>query len=478
VNRPLYILRLVLVVLLPLLMALAPAKAQTVVYQGKIFPLSVVQKPGNTYEWEIYSDVAVDFAKVPGNCPVTSATFLGGNTGASVDVQWLKTGIYFFKVTAHDANNCATNFKIGMIKVISVTLEGVIEGATFTGACQHVLLDASKSVGDIVKYEWSPVDKGGEFTRQSGVTTEFLLSPSYTGPLPADFRVRLLVTDRLGNTYSDTAKIKVDSKPVADVFSTNVVTKDGNMVVDGTVSIGSIAKYKWSTSQGKVIGADNQPTAVLSGAGVYLLEVTDTHGCTSTKSFTFPLAINQVLARPDYVRTSWAKDTTINVLRNDTSNVKLVPGSVHVVESPTRGSTKVNTTDGSITYMPNDRRPGRDVFTYEVCNEAKQCGSATVTVDIYDGGITAAEGFSPNGDGINDLLVFKELENYPNSSLYVYTRAGQLIYQSANYQNDWDGRSMRSTVESKELIPAGTYYYVLKLGGTNRSLKGFIYVGY
>ena len=476
-NRPLYILRLVLVVLLPLLMALAPAKAQTLVYQGKIFPLSVVQKPGDTYEWEIYSDVAVDFAKVSGNCPTTSATFLGGNTGASVDVQWLQTGIYFFKVTAHNANNCASNFKIGMIKVVPITIEGVIDGATFTGACQHVLLDASKSVGDIVKYEWSPVDKGGEFTRQSGVTTEFLLSPSYTGSLPANFRIRLLVTDRLGNTASDTTTIKVDSKPVADVFSTNKADKNGNLIVDGSVSTGSIAKYKWSTSQGKVIGADNQPTAVLNGVGVYSLEVTDTHGCNSTKSFTFPLANNQVYARPDYVRTSWAKDTTINVLANDTSNVKLVPGSVRVVEAPTRGTTKVNLTDGSITYMPRDRRPGRDVFTYEVCNEVNQCDKAAVTVDIYDGGITAAEGFSPNGDQINDYLVFKELENYPGSSLYVYTRAGQLVYESANYQNDWDGRSMRSTLKT-EKIPAGTYYYILKLGGTNRSLKGFIYVGY
>jgi gliding motility-associated-like protein len=460
-------------------MALAPAKAQTVVYQGKIFPLSVVQKPGNTYDWEIYSDVAVDFAKVAGNCPVTAATFLGGHTGASVDVQWLKTGIYFFKVTAHDANNCASNFKIGMIKVIPLTIEGVIDGATFTGACQNVLLDASKSVGDIVKYEWSPVDKGGEFTRQSGVTTEFLLSPSYTGSLPANFRVRLLVTDRLGNIASDTTTIKVDSKPVADVFSTNVLNKDGNLVVDGTVSTGSIAKYKWSTSQGKVIGADNQPTALLNGAGVYSLEVTDTHGCTSTKSFTFPLAINQIQARPIYVRTSWAKDTTINVLTYATSTASspVVPGSVHVKDVPNRGTTKDNG-DGSITYIPRDRRPGRDVFTYEVCNEANNCASASITVDIYDGGITAAEGFSPNDDGINDVLVFKELENYPNSSLYVYTRAGQLIYESANYQNDWDGHTMRSTIEKKEKIPAGTYYYILKLGGTNRSLKGFIYVGY
>lgn len=490
--RPLYILRLVMVVLLPLLLALAPAKAQTVVYQGKIFPLGVVQKTGDTYEWEIYDDVPVDFAKVSGNNPAkfattstaatasTSAAFVIGNIGSSVDVQWLKTGIYFFKVIAHDANNCATNFKVGMVKVIPVELEGIIAGETFTGACQRVLLDASKSIGDIVKYEWSPVDKGGELTRQSGVTTEFLLSPSYTGSLPADFRVRLLVTDRKGNTHSDTMSIKIDSRPVAEVFSTGEL-KDGNMIVDGTISTGSALKYKWSTSEGKVIGPNNEPKAKLNGAGIYLLEVTDTHGCTSIKSFTFPLPISQIIAKPDQARISWAQDTTMNVLANDYTSPgsKLLPGSVHVVEQPKRGVTKVNA-DGTITYSPRDRRPGTDEFVYEVCNDADACDKATGTIVIYDAGVTATEGFSPNGDGINDKLVFKELENYPGSELYIYTRSGILVYQNKNYTNEngWDGTTQKSTLSKVELVPAGTYYYILKLGGTNRSLKGFIYVGY
>ncbi len=117
-NRLLHdIERLALVVLLPLLMAMAPATAQTVVYQGDTTPLSVVAVPGNTYSWELYSDPTVNFAKVPGNCPVTSAEFVGGNTGPSVNVKWLKAGTFFFKVTAVDATNCTNNLKIGMIIV-------------------------------------------------------------------------------------------------------------------------------------------------------------------------------------------------------------------------------------------------------------------------------------------------------------------------------------------------------------------------
>jgi len=106
-----------LAVLLLLLLALAPAMAQLVVYQGETSTLTVVQEPGDTYEWELYNNGTVNFATVPGNCPVTSAIFVGGNTGASVNVKWLEPGIYFFKVTAYDITGCTNNLKIGIVEV-------------------------------------------------------------------------------------------------------------------------------------------------------------------------------------------------------------------------------------------------------------------------------------------------------------------------------------------------------------------------
>jgi gliding motility-associated-like protein len=113
-----------------------------------------------------------------------------------------------------------------------------------------------------------------------------------------------------------------------------------------------------------------------------------------------------------------------------------------------------------------------------VCDAVNLCASATVTIDIYDSGITAPEGFSPNGDGLNDHLVFNGLENYLKSQLYVFTRSGQLVYQSVDYLNDWDGTTIQSTMTNQKLVPTGVYYYVLKLGGTNRSVKGFVFIGY
>lgn len=118
-KKLLYIARYpALAVLLLLLLALVPAKAQNVVYQGQITQLGVVQNPGDTYVWELYNDATVDFAKVTGACPTSLADFVGGNTGAVVSVEWKQPGTYFFKVTALNITGCTSNLEVGIVKVL------------------------------------------------------------------------------------------------------------------------------------------------------------------------------------------------------------------------------------------------------------------------------------------------------------------------------------------------------------------------
>jgi gliding motility-associated-like protein len=407
--------------------------------------------------------------------PALPANSVNGITGVwnPANINMAITGITNYLFTP-DANQCATSASMD----INIQIDAVISGLTLTGLCEQSRLDASRSVGDIVKYEWSLLDQGGTLSQETGINTDFLLSPNYTGPLPADFRVKLEVTNRNGLSTSDTITITVDPAPVAEVNSSGKLEKDGSMVIDGSVSTGADIKYQWSTTEGKIIGPDNQSTARLFGAGIYKLEVSDIHGCLDSKSFKYPLEFHQIVANPDYARVGWNQDTTINVLDNDHSTVYLRPGTVTVTEPATRGGTKVNA-NGSITYTPRERHTETDKFVYEVCDTLDFCASATVTIDIYDNGLKIPEAFSPNGDGANDKLVFTGLiENYPKSELYVFTRSGQLVHESTNYLNDWGGTTINSTLTNLQLVPTGTYYYVLKLGGTNRAIKGFVYIGY
>jgi len=372
-----------------------------------------------------------------------------------------------------DSNECASKTTVA----ITINIQAVIaekdslpaSSVIHSGACQRVSLDGSKSIGDIISYQWSLPDHSGCLTQQTGVNTEFKLSNDYAGSLPAHFRVRLFVTDKNGYTSSDTITVNVDPSPVASVTTSGTLQKDGSMIVDGSFSIGTDITYEWSTSDGKIVGPDNSPTAKFVGAGMYRLKITDIYGCQSIKDFKFSLEAYRIIANPDYYRITWAQDTALNVLANDS----LPPGynTVRVIKQATLGKTSVNS-DLTITYSPTTRKPGHDQFEYEICN-IDLCDSATVTIDIANSNLIIPQGFSPNGDGVNDLLKFEGLDHYKPSELTIYTRSGRQIYTSADYQNEWDGR-----MSNQKLVPTGVYYYVLKLGQTNRVIKGFLYIGY
>ena len=114
---------------IPVMMAVAPAMAQNTVYAGQTSALGVTEVPGDTYAWELYTDnTTLNFATEPGNCPPGDAYFVNGNTGPSVIVMWLTQGNYYYKVTASQ-NGCTMNLKIGMITVLNDPPTAVIEPA-------------------------------------------------------------------------------------------------------------------------------------------------------------------------------------------------------------------------------------------------------------------------------------------------------------------------------------------------------------
>lgn len=75
-----------------------------------------------------------------------------------------------------------------------------------------------------------------------------------------------------------------------------------------------------------------------------------------------------------------------------------------------------------------------------------------------DNDIFIPEGFSPNSDGINDFFVIKKPINL-RASLEIYNRWGGLVYKTEEYKNDWNGGG----VIAQTNVPAGTYFYVIKL---------------
>ncbi len=114
-------------------------------------------------------------------------------------------------------------------------------------------------------------------------------------------------------------------------------------------------------------------------------------------------------------------------------------------------------TNGTNADPDNNGNPGdNDEPTRVVLQSLRQEVDETVFVP---------EGFSPNGDGINDLFVIQYVPVGMRVQLGVYNRWGNLVYQSEDYKNDWDGTANQGirTSGTGQTLPDGTYYYQVRL---------------
>lgn len=96
---------------------------------------------------------------------------------------------------------------------------------------------------------------------------------------------------------------------------------------------------------------------------------------------------------------------------------------------------------------------GDSVYTVTLtaCLSSGCCNTYTSTYEVIGGNpIVAPNVVTPNGDGVNDELVFTNLHYYIRSQLDVFDRWGALVYSNRDYQNDW-----------KPNVVDGVYYYVI-----------------
>ncbi|MDA8629837.1 gliding motility-associated C-terminal domain-containing protein, partial [Bacteroidia bacterium] len=87
-------------------------------------------------------------------------------------------------------------------------------------------------------------------------------------------------------------------------------------------------------------------------------------------------------------------------------------------------------------------------------------------------------GFSPNGDGVNDNFQIPGIEAYKNNKVIIYNRWGNVVYQASRYQNQWDGTSNTGirVLDTDGKVPDGTYFYFVDLGDGSKPRSGSLYI--
>ena len=82
---------------------------------------------------------------------------------------------------------------------------------------------------------------------------------------------------------------------------------------------------------------------------------------------------------------------------------------------------------------------------------------------------------TPDNDGLNDVFIIRGIHKYPKNTVEIYNRWGVKVFGTNGYgigDNFFRGVSNgRVTIDDGEVLPVGTYYYVIKYENENSETK-------
>ncbi len=233
----------------------------------------------------------------------------------------------------------------------------------------------------------------------------------------------------------------------------------------------------WSSSSGAVIDDPSSATTTASGlkeGGNFFVWTLSLGNCINYSSAGVQIDVSLVapLAIDDQVTLSPANpdnSVVINVLEND--HYKEV--KFRLLDNQNFIGSATATDHGTITYTKEKCFAGTVKIAYEICETScpELCSTGNLVINVEKNPAEDCNdipnGITPNGDGINDFLVFDILLNnlpeaFPDNEIVIFNRWGDVVYQAKPYLNDWGGTNGKGRD-----LPLGTYYYILRLNIAN-----------
>lgn len=235
------------------------------------------------------------------------------------------------------------------------------------------------------------------------------------------------------------------------------------------------------TAQTVTVTATNTNNALFSSFAVTgnTLRFKFTPGANGTAAVTVTVKDNGGTANGGVDQVQQTFDISVTSLSTPviTSNKgALVSKGETVLLTATGGTTYTWTADMPASIISGEHTPvvtvrpqQKVVYTVTAANAAGCTAQQSITIEVKDDyKVDATNIMTPNGDGINDRFVIKNIDSYPNNELKIFDRSGRMIYTKRSYQNEWD-----ATLNGRPL-EEGTYYYILDFGPGLPKVKGFI----
>lgn len=248
-------------------------------------------------------------------------------------------------------------------------------------------------------------------------------------------------------------EIKSKPAPVFDYSREQVLDESCNLK-DGSVSMITLngltgpTTYTWYDQDNNVVG--NTINLQNAANGTYTLRVQDAGVCIlQSKSFTI---INNVIGLPQPLY----NELLIPVNSNATLMLQNpAPGTYRLYTSPSAVQPLQQNTTGIFTTASISQ----DTSVY-IRRANGSCLSPLVQVKIKVADksyFTIPTAFTPNGDGLNDLLAAKVI-GYVNLNYFkIYNKWGELVFETRKMNDGWNGifKGLRQETGSYVWIAAG-----------------------
>ncbi|TKG96295.1 T9SS type B sorting domain-containing protein [Puteibacter caeruleilacunae] len=346
----------------------------------------------------------------------------------------------------------------------------ISHGGIATGELANI---ASSPIGESLSYAVSTNVQHGSLTLSPTGSVEYIPDMNFRG---IDYFI-YEVTDANGITHKGTVYIIVDPiEVIADAGDDiTVCFTDLPVMLNGTASSqGSDFTYLWSPLDHITNGTSLTPEYTPPGIGMSTLQLTVTHTPTGETD---------------------TDEVTVTVLEGPTADAGPDQEIFEGVTADLDGSQSTGmmpmtyewtTNDGNFDIPPAANDPkarvdavGTYILTVTDNDGCRNTDEMKVALRV-PGDIDIVNGFTPNGDGTNDVFIIDGIDDYPVNTVMIFNRWGTKVYQGANYDNKevvWDGtvNTGAMTIGSGQL-PTGTYFYIVTLNGEKVGFSGWVYL--
>lgn len=130
--------------------------------------------------------------------------------------------------------------------------------------------------------------------------------------------------------------------------------------------------------------------------------------------------------------------------------------------------------------LPFEQQIFVTITPYNADGDAENCEKQSfITIAEVLPEVESLNGLSPDGDGINEFWEINGIENYPNNTVVIYNRWGDMVFKTEGYDNSsnvFNGEANQLTGLGAGQLPEGTYFFQIIIPEQNnlKQTKGYL----